>query len=215
MKACTHLFQILFQWSLMFTLLHSDGHILKTSRKIYWLFNDMMDLVKNVWSLGVEWGHIGNRILFLFTECWMTYNTRTQFLALAVVGFMHQSELRLMFQHDNTKPHTTRISMSFLQQKSITVMSTSPDLNPIKHMRDELNQCVSNADVKTNHSVRYPRNLTGGVEQEFTSYNHAHPLINETWSTIYHQCEQWTHKLLIFVNICFCLLTLKLWYCYT
>jgi hypothetical protein len=44
--------------------------------------------------------------------------------------------------------------------------STSLNLNPIKHKGTNWAD-VSDADAKTDHSGRYPRNLTGGVEQQF------------------------------------------------
>lgn len=75
----------------------------------------------------------------------MMYNTRTQFLALAVVGFMHQNELCLMFQHDNTKPHTTRIIYVFSSAKKyygniFAVYFTK--LKSHQAQRDELSWCV-------------------------------------------------------------------------
>jgi hypothetical protein len=44
---------------------------------------------------------------------------------------------RELFQQDNTRPHTTRVSTDYLEQNTINVLpwpSKSSDLNPIEHL---------------------------------------------------------------------------------
>ena len=51
----------------------------------------------------------------------------------------------LTFQHDNARPHVTRVCRDFLNQNNVQVLDWppySPDLNPIKHLLDALDRRV-------------------------------------------------------------------------
>ena len=47
-----------------------------------------------------------------------------------------------IFQQDNARPHTARLTMDYLQYQNITVIPGPPNLNPIEHLLGELDRRV-------------------------------------------------------------------------
>jgi transposase len=61
----------------------------------------------------------------------------------------------LMFQHDNTQPHVAKICIQFLEAENVPFLpwpAYSPDMSPIEHVRDTLDQHVQ-------QSVPVPENI--------------------------------------------------------
>ena len=50
-----------------------------------------------------------------------------------------------VFQHDNATPHTANLTTQFLANNNVQILPRpfmSPDLNPVEHVRDELDRRV-------------------------------------------------------------------------
>ena len=69
------------------------------------------------------------------------------------------------FQHDNARPHTAPVTANFLAQNNVNVLpwpALSLDINPIKHIWDELGR-----RARTNHQINNVQNLTRALQREW------------------------------------------------
>ena len=68
-------------------------------------------------------------------------NYRDEVLQPIVVPVFQAHPHLHVFQQDNVRPHTVRVSMQFLAASAISVLpwpAGSPDMAPIEHVCDEL-----------------------------------------------------------------------------
>ena len=72
----------------------------------------------------------------------------------------------LIFQHDNARPNSARVTQDFLRQNGVNVMdwpAVLPDINPIEHLWDELGRRVPGRQ----NPPRNVRELGQALQQEW------------------------------------------------
>lgn len=73
-----------------------------------------------------------------------------------------------IFQHDNARPHTARLSTAYLAANNIAILpwpSMSPDLNPIEHIWDALDRRVRSRV----NAPATPNELFQALQQEWAA----------------------------------------------
>ena len=103
----------------------------------------------------------------------ITFNSRTQLiivngnltgqhyrdgiLAPVVVPYFNVNRNITIFQQDNARCHTARVSVDYLQQQNIDLLSwpaCSPDFSPIEHLWDALDRRVRQRQPQTLGDLR-------------------------------------------------------------
>ncbi|KAL4224672.1 hypothetical protein ACF0H5_015369 [Mactra antiquata] len=75
-----------------------------------------------------------------------------------LLPFMQNHGPQAIFQHDNARPHTARVTTAFLANNNVNVLpwpALSPDLNPIEHIWDEIGRRArNNHQINSIHDLR-------------------------------------------------------------
>lgn len=70
---------------------------------------------------------------------------RDQVMQPVVLPYLQQQPQGIIFQQDNARPHTARLTMDFLNRHNVHVLpwpAKSPDLNPIEHLWDHIGRQI-------------------------------------------------------------------------
>ncbi|VDI25272.1 Hypothetical predicted protein [Mytilus galloprovincialis] len=73
---------------------------------------------------------------------------RDEILAPVVLPFLRRYRFNHVFQQENARCHVAHISMTFLENNHIRVLTwpaMSPDLSPIEHLWDKLGRLIRNS----------------------------------------------------------------------
>ncbi len=87
-----------------------------------------------------------------------------------------------MLQHDNARPHVSRICTQFLEAENIPVLAWpaySPDMSPIEHVWDAL-------DLRIWQRVPVPVPVCTAIEEEWTNISQA--TINNLINSMRRRC---------------------------
>lgn len=159
---------VLFSDESRFNLSHADGRI-RVYRRKGERFADACLLERDRFGGGsvMVWGGImGGRK----TELVVIHgNINAQsyinnVLQPTAVPFLQRHGPGILMQ-DNARPHTARLTRNFLEQNNVRVLpwpASSPDMNPIEHIWDELGR-----KVRSRHIINNVRDLTEALVQEW------------------------------------------------
>ena len=85
-------------------------------------------------------------------------NHRDEILMRHVVLLFQNNADITLFQHDNATGHTAMDTVNFLRANNIAFISDwpakSPDLNPMAHLWDNLDQCVRHRPIPLSNVIQ-------------------------------------------------------------
>ena len=120
-----------------------------------------------------------------------------------LVPLVRRQHIPMLFQQDNARPHTERLTQDFLLQEGINILSwpsRSPDHNPIKHLWDVLGRRVR----RRQHSPQTEAagdSASARVGQHTSMYCETLVLFNAVQTTwMFATCRR-THSILTWLEI--------------
>jgi ABC-type cobalamin/Fe3+-siderophores transport system ATPase subunit len=119
-------------------------------------------------------------------------------IAVEALPFIQLRGQNVTFMHDNARPHTAAITRQFLATNSVNILdwpANSLDLNPNKHIWNELGRCV-----RRNHAIHTVNDIAAALQAEWANkqtcavytalcQQHAPPYHNV------HCTKWWTHAI--------------------
>ena len=153
-----------------FTLYHYDGRV-RVYRRNGERYGDNCVVERDRFGGGsvMVWGAINynfrSRLLIIHGNL-TARRYVDEILRPELVHQLRRQRRPMIFQHDNARPHTTRLTQDFLRQEGINVLlwpSKSPDLNVIEHLWDELGRRVR----RRQQTPQTLRQLSTALQQEW------------------------------------------------
>lgn len=114
------------------------------------------------------WGgiHHGGRTQLVIVEGIMTAQRYCDEIVQPVLIPFMQQHPQFLFQQDNARPHSARLTQTLLQQNNVDILrwpARSPDLSPIEHLWDELGRRIR----RNNHQIINIAQLTAALQREW------------------------------------------------
>ena len=153
-----------------FTLYHNDGRV-RVYRRNGERYGDNCVVERDRFGGGsvMVWGAINynfrSRLLIIHGNL-TARRYVDEILRPELVPQLRRQRRPMIFQHDNARPHTARLTQDFLRQEGINVLpwpSKSPDLNVIEHLWDELGRRVR----RRQQTPQTLRQLSTALQQEW------------------------------------------------
>ena len=177
---------VLFSDESKFRVFHSDGRD-RCWRRRNERYADCCINEVDRWGGGglMVWGGVSfhsKTLLHIFRGRVTGVAYRDEVLQQIVAPFIQNDPRIRLFQQDNARAHTARVSMTFLQNNNVNVLpwpALSPDMSPIEHVWDLLGQRLRRRRTQPQNLVQLEQDPVARVAKHCSSGHTGNDQLNE------------------------------------